>query len=875
MDLYVYRGVWDTHLNRVIAPLYQKIIFDSETTNPFSFNVILHHSANTKQYFNTSWSKKIDTATYKEDENYGVVIKFYYHGQNSATVEKCIGESINIKYKKFNTRYWGCFNSTSSNPELVNIKKLCDGISDCSDSSDEAATLCKPKYSFFELIVMGVVTIFVSLGIFTFILIQMVSSIVNNNEDGHVANIGYVTTEIIHICVESGEEHYRKNKGLDPIDIQKIRRIYTPCQNNEEKKRIFKILFTLSLNDQMKNFVWQILDEIFKMEEEVHNTKGEVIDCMRFCKYEDSYLSAFIKEAIERYDLFTKLGRRIINLLTVDVALFALSSLYANFFVGGVMALFHLVLFYYDLVKDIIVVYILSYLENAILTDEDSKTKFDTVGGMNFQVIIVYLALVLVISEAAIYFQVHSREHMFEKTFNIGPHSRVCKILVNVFPMHFIFLQKCVVNTKLLLLKKKMQTMFNKNIIYQIQWIVKDVITITNEIQELENQLYNLNRLGNEILVIETAVEKEPQSVVQLCLFILMKHFKRIKLLFSSYFDISIETIFALSWLMTILSITKSVYGYLHAKRWPIVPGLLGSIVQHLAIAFLVLSKLHLISTTLLNAVYLHPFLYMMNLFLIFSYNKLLFGSTGDYFQHILVIGISPAFYNPSKIASNSDIVRFCSKILQKYGIVINAAILHLITLITYCTMGAILRNTMFHYNIKTTYGITNDTIKDNTNGTMRLSGDERNQEMQRYVDKIMFEKPLHSFPVEFVVVYIICILIYILLSVIYYRAFHPWKIIISEKKASAHLQEAQLECVPQQDIQEVQLECAPQQDIQEVQLECIPQQHIHEVQLERIPQQHMQKSQLECFPKDVVQLGGIPQKHDNVTLPYTEISHL
>ena len=116
----------------------------------------------------------------------------------------------------------------------------------------------------------------------------------------------------------------------------------------------------MSLNDKIKNFVWQIFDELLKMEQEVHNTKAEAIRCMRFCKNADSYLSAFIKGVIERYDLFTKLGRKIGNCLTNDIGS---SSIYMKSFVEIVMALLHLGLFYYDIVKDIIILYILTFVE--------------------------------------------------------------------------------------------------------------------------------------------------------------------------------------------------------------------------------------------------------------------------------------------------------------------------------------------------------------------------------------------------------------------------------------------------------------------------------------------------------------------------------
>ena len=168
------------------------------------------------------------------------------------------------------------------------------------------------------------------------------------------------------------------------------------------------------------------------------------------------------------------------------------------------------------------------------------------------------------------------------------------------------------------------------------------------------------------------------------------------------------------------------------------------------------------------------------------------------YFQHTMVTGIAPAFYKSSKKASKSKIIRWCSRILQKYGVIINAIILHLITLLIYSSMGAILRNTVFPYNIKKKYGINDDNIQDYFNDTMKLSETGTNQEIQNYLNQLLFIHPLHNFPSQFVGWYIVCIVIYVLLSAIYYRAFHPWKNIILEKKTNEHKQEVKRKCSQQ-----------------------------------------------------------------------------
>ena len=168
-------------------------------------------------------------------------------------------------------------------------------------------------------------------------------------------------------------------------------------------------------------------------------------------------------------------------------------------------------------------------------------------------------------------------------------------------------------------------------------------------------------------------------------------------------------------------------------------------------------------------------------------------------FQHTLVTGIAPVFYKSSKTDSKSKIIRSCLGALQKYGILINSVILHIITLLIYSTMGAILRNTMFHFNIKTSYDTYSDISEDHSNGTMKLNEVERNPIIPSYLNVIIFEQPLHDFPVKFVEFYIICTMFYVVFTAIYYRGFHPWKNIIWGKKSNKNIQEVQMESIPQQ----------------------------------------------------------------------------
>ena len=130
--------------------------------------------------------------------------------------------------------------------------------------------------------------------------------------------------------------------------------------------------------------------------------------------------------------------------------------------------------------------------------------------------------------------------------------------------------------------------------------------------------------------------------------------------------------------------------------------------------------------------------------------------------------------------------------------------------------MGAILRNTMFHYNIKNNYGGNVNSNEHYINGTSQQTGNSTSQEMERYLNQIIFEQPLHKFPFHFVAVYIFCIAIHVLFSVLYYAAFHPWKIIMGKKNSNENMEKGEREDISDHDRDESSPEAAEAKEVVE-----------------------------------------------------------
>ena len=120
-------------------------------------------------------------------------------------------------------------------------------------------------------------------------------------------------------------------------------------------------------------------------------------------------------------------------------------------------------------------------------------------------------------------------------------------------------------------------------------------------------QLYFLNDLESEILIIELALEQQPQSVIQCSIFWLMLEFGRLKLLVDTVFGIDLTVIFVATFVLQIVSMTRSYIRAIHRRRYPISPGIVGQVLQAISIACLIGPKIIVLSVSLLNFTYLHP----------------------------------------------------------------------------------------------------------------------------------------------------------------------------------------------------------------------------------------------------------------------------
>ena len=811
MQLNLSKGMWDTGIDGIVSPFMQKINFFDNETDLFSFSLSLRDSNTlTKQV----WLQTIDSSVYTENKYYSVSVEFFYETSHGVMIENCIGEngeSTSSRYDVLDTSKWACFNNVSSgDPEKIDRNMVCDGIVDCTNESDESTLLCKPKSTLFETILTSFTLLYYFLGIALFLVLpKKISSpalctaivptvVANWNTKSNKKDMfGYVNT-IIDICMNTQKKMVGENSVMDKTDIELIRGMYLPCQKDAEKSYLFNLLYTLALNSRIKDSVYLIYDEIIKMEMEIHKTKGNAVRCIRMGQNHHSYLSLFLKEVLERNDFFAKNWTKLKNTIDVDKGILRpliLKLRVLSHIIGGLV---NLILFYYDVVKDTLALNLLWYVKNTLLNDKDISARFDSVGGINFLVLAAYMISILILSELLIPLYAYNKRNTLKKLFREDFDTWFGQGFILLFPVHYVILGKHSLQSELWSLKDELVQKwqghelmidlvktFQRNELMDRTQIVKDIMKYSNYIQRLQHRAYKINMIECNMQLLQSSFEREPQTVIQVCLFILMRRFKRISILFSAFSRFSTEWIVGILSLATILSITKTIFRHLHVHNWPLKPSIFGSICQILSIFFLVTSKIVLVSAALLNAYYLYPLIFIVNIFIIQNFSNLVSTQRNRNIFSSLRMALVPCFYKSSRPNRKSKVLKFIGQLLWEYPM-LNTIILNFMTLVVYSAVGFILRKTMFHFNIRENYRThISDVSEQSTNITTVLNSSVNKgvQETLTPFEKLLFEDQLRSFPIYFVSLFIICNVICVFLSSLYYKAFHPWRNILNNKE--------------------------------------------------------------------------------------------
>ena len=665
------------------------------------------------------------------------------------------------------TDQWMCNNISKRIP----INSVCDGYidtkNDCNDTdyySDESNEVCSVDLPYHAI---GVVIGFVVIGIFAFsipefFISRSASRCIKKNQTSDVElplrplnETPSMVNKLLDICRQPEDENSSNQKD-DSLE-KGAKELYHPCHNGVVRKNVFQLMYTLSRHAPFKNTIMDLGQKMVKMESDKHNDKkSEYMQCLRVCRGETSYISKFVKDIIDKGTCPSRFMRKLRNLLTFKSDQL---NLRIRIICHFVKAFASLGFFYKDHIMDMALLKIIFYIDTKILTEDDDPTsEFHSVGGVNFKVVAFYMIFVLVVSEMSIYAYMYKKRNVFSNVFNVNSGQTLYNWLIIVFPVHFTLLKSMVTNIKLAIQEQKLNRILKNKSDGEDER--KDVpimvYEVAQDIDMLMKQLYHLHGLESEIQLFETALERMPQSIIQGSMFILMIDFKRLELLSDTVFGLDLKLVIVVFWSIQVFSMGRSCMVGIHRKRYPIAPGIAGSILQTLAIACLVVPKMFIISASLLNCMHFHPVLYAADLCLIALVHRLILKNKVDLFD-VLIISVAPMYYKLDKGDNQEN-----SHTLMK--MIVNGRatlVLHLMSLALYFTVSWILRETVFFYNIQL----------------------ENNANKASFLENLTTNK--NNFPTHWLTILAIYLggtLLYCVLTCMYYRFTHPWGIGSSKK---------------------------------------------------------------------------------------------
>ena len=557
------------------------------------------------------------------------------------------------------------------------------------------------------------------------------------------------------------------DKKLQKHIVKKLRQIYRPCRRNSKRLRgLIQYVYTLSLCKDVTKVCNLIIEEFLCMEDERHGSRAGAFGCMLSNKDENEYLSGYIKKVLERKELPSVIKRKIFNIPESKIFEWLScnenTSYYCKVAFKCALTFVYVTFYYYDIFKDLMLTYSYHHISKNILVKTEREIRFQSVGGIQFDILVFYSICIVFISELILMGYVWTCRHKFGKIFRMDNVGSFLSVLISIFPIHCILSEVCMNNIKILRLTRELDrivessTSANSEVdeVSPIQksQIVDNTITISQKIDLCNRQLYNINTLYRKVQLMESYTERQYQTVLLTSLLLFSAPYKRIQILFNRLLSIGYWPYMMLNWCITMISLVKSIIQLKDSRRYPVTPGIVGQVIQILVVTTLAVIRLLFIALCVGNSPYIHPLGTILQFALIYLFNKYVFGVTLSV-QSTILPSLLPCFLKPPQIQVNdSKIVKH----LKGHGGILLTVIYETITVFIFSVLGYMVRIP----------GVANDiVIPDDLGRSKRITL------FERYMQQFMLGEIL-GFWTIFIVIHAMLLWCY--------NAFgHPYKVVL------------------------------------------------------------------------------------------------
>lgn len=591
----------------------------------------------------------------------------------STVVQECQGEPL------LECIFWQC-----KNGDEIHVDDLCTETWECRDGSDEDPELCKGGSALILTITSIGLVIYCLVGFGVWVTLKLVARVepeINEIELSSDQENFYPVAQALHNLV--------KNSG--------------PEGEMEESDSIIKSLYLEAReDDKLQDFFW-ILKNLPTWK---YKTVNQIVLVTYFCELSQHSSSnpedtKAIGYAISHWK--THCDPKILKWILTMVEQGTLSQIkmklkYAflrkmigypklqyhmsqNFFLHAIPPFMKMSLFYFDVLKDLGVVYILHYISEELF-----QHHFAAIGNINLDAIRNFLICILFGSQIGIVLLSIAKWNHMALYGDSTRFPRLARILSLVFPVHFALLERaktafdihqeqdaCHVDMTHLLEAPEEMSETQKD-------HTKTIKTRRIKLHSLEQRAKMIQVHYNRIQIIESVVERVPQIVIQMTLFLASQEYPRLKAFFANIIQyqigISGKILFILALLSSLVGVINSIRHVKNEKRFPVTPSLVGTLIQMVAIGSLLGPKMFLISSALLHAPYVFPLVLIIAMGLIVIYQKLMFGYLNVFSFDNLVTLVSFAFYRGSHVLKKDKTTSDQIPVLDRYGGIPNTLIL-------------------------------------------------------------------------------------------------------------------------------------------------------------------------------------------------------
>ncbi|XP_059082555.1 uncharacterized protein LOC131880067 isoform X2 [Tigriopus californicus] len=489
----------------------------------------------------------------------------------STVVQECQGEPL------LECNFWEC-----KNGDEIHVDDLCTETWECKDGSDEDPKLCKGGSGLVLTLLSVGLTLYCLLGFGVWITLKLIVRVETETNEIELSNDQeniYPLARALHALVKSAGPK-GEIEGSDSI----IKGLYLESRENEKLQDFFWIIKNLptwnykAVNQiVLKTYYFELGQQCTDNPDDTRAIGFAINHWKTQC---DPKILKWVLSIVEqgKLSLLKMKLRQVLHKKMIKYP-FLQTHISQNFFVHSIPPLIKITLFYFDVLKDFGIICILHYISEELF-----QHHFAAIGNINLDAIRGFLMCILFGSQVGILVLSATKLKEMALYGDATPFPKLARILSLLFPVHFALLErakttfdlrqeqeKCRLDMTHLLETPEELNEAQKERTKAMKWR-------RIKMKSLEHRSKSIQVHYNRIQIIETVVERVPQILIQMTLFLASQEYPRLKAFFANIIQyqigISGQALFTVALLSSLVGVINTVRHVKNEKRFPVAPSM-------------------------------------------------------------------------------------------------------------------------------------------------------------------------------------------------------------------------------------------------------------------------------------------------------------